>query len=308
MKGYTFKIYDSEMENEERSDYWESKMENLYFTHPEVFAQVMSHTGICSFIKHYLPDQCLVLDGGCGSNYLSKIFDTEARKIVGVDFAVNSLVRGKEIYSEAYSIGGDLNCLPFLDDSFDAILSISTAEHIESGPRLLFEETQRVLKKGGLFLCFIPTYNIEDLLINRIKCLCQRNRKGLLKLPHAESYKLYKNINEIKIEDREGFFAYWFNRRSLKEMLNETGFTIDKSFELDVLGGVSRSRIIGKFVKRFVEKSFLKMLKKTPDQKYTWTERVLLKEDIYGNKLDFLIHKLIGSLYRYAFAFVCHKK
>ena len=97
MRPFAFKVYDSDMSGEKRSDYWDKKMEEIYFTNPELLIQILSKTGACSFINQFLPEEGLVLDGGCGSNFLAKMFDTEKRKIVGLDFAMSNLLKGKDI-------------------------------------------------------------------------------------------------------------------------------------------------------------------------------------------------------------------
>jgi SAM-dependent methyltransferase len=307
IKGLALKIYDTEMSEEERSDYWDKKMKDIYFAKPELFLHVISNTGIYSFINHYLPQDGLFLDGGCGSNYMAHLFDTASRKIIGLDFAMDNLIQGKKVYSKSLSVAGDLNDLPFADKSFDAILSISTAEHLETGPMKLFEETHRVLKSGGSFLFIIPTYHLEDMAYHLLEKIKKHPKEDLKTLFFTDRLKLYKAAQNMRIEERQGFFAYWFNRKTLKNMLREAGFAIEQSFSLGVFGGAVRSRLFGRFATTFLQKTFASLLNKPIGEKTGWVEKIFVKEDFYQNRFEFFVHELFGRFYRDSFAFVCRK-
>jgi len=305
MKPFAFKVYDPNMSGEKRSDYWDKKMEELYFTHPELLIQILSKSCALSFINQFLPEEGLILDGGCGSNFLAKMLDTEKRKIVGLDFAISNLTKGKDVYQDVYAVGGDLNRLPFKDDSFDAILSASTAEHIERGPQLLFEETRRVLKDERVFLCIMPTYNLEDLIVDKVGGPFAKRNDGLRETTHMESKMLYKPVKTIEEEGRDGFFAYWFSRRSIERMLKDAGFSVEKSFSLDILGGMARSRFLGGYSRELQKKTIVSMMQRAPDIKESWFEKIFMQEEIYDCWFNRLIHNSASALYRYVLAFVC---
>lgn len=302
---HIFKVYDPNLPDNERPEYWDRKMEDLYFSDPGRFVKIISNSTVFSFLAAHIPSRGLILDGGCGSNYIANIFDTKDRRIVGLDFAAGNLMKGKEIYPEGLAVAGDLNRLPFADSSFDCVISMSSAEHLECGPRLLFEETRRVLKKGCPFLLFIPTFNIEDVIAN-IAGFLKAPQKGPLKsIPHFESDKLFRVVTETKYEEEKGFFAYWFCRRLIMDMLTTAGFDVKKCVPLDVAGGLMRSRIFRKFARRLVLNSMQRLVDMEEKTPAGLASRIFILEDIYHNRLHAMVHNLVGTFYRYGFGFVC---
>lgn len=308
IKGLTFKLYDTRMADEERSDYWDKTMQEIYFSNPEAVVRAVSCTGMYSLMEQFLPESGIFLDGGCGSNYLAKMFDTDCRKIVGIDFAINNLVKGKEVYPEAWSVAGDLNNLPFRDNTFDGVLSISTAEHVETGPTKLFQETCRVLKSGGVFLLMVPTYNAEDVFFHMMGRARGVPRDALSDIRHFHDTKLYKSVRITEQEGRKGFFAYWFNRRVVRKMLLGSGFEIKRTFPLDVMIGMTRSRIFGKYAAEYLKESLTGAMRGSVSGDMGWIYNVLIREDIFQSRLKYLLHAVIGTFYRYHLAFVCIKR
>jgi SAM-dependent methyltransferase len=88
---------------------------------------------------HALPAETMVLDAGAGLKRLP------ARNVVNLD-----------IYdypsTDILGVGQDL---PFLDDTFDAALSLAVLEHVEN-PFLCARELIRVVKPGGRIFAIIP--------------------------------------------------------------------------------------------------------------------------------------------------------
>jgi len=82
----------------------------------------------------------LVLDLGCGDQTHKSVCEKAGFCYVGLDLG----------NSEA-SILGDAHALPFADESFEFVLSISTFEHLEM-PHMAVNEVARVLVKGGTFI------------------------------------------------------------------------------------------------------------------------------------------------------------
>jgi len=81
----------------------------------------------------------LVLDCGAG------------RRPVYFDNVVNFEI----VDYETTDVRGVGEVLPFKDESFDAVLSLSVLEHVKD-PFLCAKEIARVLKKGGSLICCVP--------------------------------------------------------------------------------------------------------------------------------------------------------
>lgn len=93
-----------------------------------------------------------VLDYGCGEGkYLQLIrYLSPNARCVGVD--TQPLRSQKEF--EFHQIK-PVDRLPFLDDSFDLVISCDVLEHVQSIEHSL-NEIQRVLRPGGVFVGFVP--------------------------------------------------------------------------------------------------------------------------------------------------------
>jgi len=94
-------------------------------------------------------DSCL--DVGCGS---SRILSS-LHNVVGADVALRKL-RWARKYGKPL-VNASIFDLPFLDGSFDCVISSEVIEHIPAGEEP-FLEMRRVLKDGGLLILGTPDY------------------------------------------------------------------------------------------------------------------------------------------------------
>lgn len=100
-----------------------------------------------------------VLDIACGTGYGIAILNKQARFVIGVDVDIEAAkeARGECSENSAVLIGDGLR-LPFADESFDAVTSFETLEHLHERSRFL-GELHRVLGSGGLLLLSTPNAN-----------------------------------------------------------------------------------------------------------------------------------------------------
>lgn len=96
-----------------------------------------------------------VLEVGCGRGGGAKfLFKTYwPRSYLGVDFAKANIAFCNRVHSEnglSYKVGR-AECLDLRDSSFDTVINIESS-HCYTSPGLFFNEAQRVLKPGGMFL------------------------------------------------------------------------------------------------------------------------------------------------------------
>lgn len=91
---------------------------------------------------------------GCGTgeeSIILKDFGADDKNIIGIDLSKNSILLAKNTYPDIDFVVGDMNNLPFDDNTFDFVYS-SLAVHYSSTPNRVYNEVYRVLKKDGLFL------------------------------------------------------------------------------------------------------------------------------------------------------------
>jgi len=106
----------------------------------------------------------LVLDIGTGlGGKLPFYIESGAKAVIGIDISEQSVGIAKEYIcslglSRAVFLSvADAANLPFRDNTFDAIVSINTFEHIERVKEALLE-CYRVLKPEGIAFLFLPPY------------------------------------------------------------------------------------------------------------------------------------------------------
>jgi SAM-dependent methyltransferase len=97
-----------------------------------------------------------VLEVGCGkgggASYVTRYL--RPKKYIGVDKCDAEIKFAKRRFSEIKNLSfktADAHMLPFVDNTFDAVLNVETSHHYANMPMFL-GEVRRVLKPGGTFL------------------------------------------------------------------------------------------------------------------------------------------------------------
>ena len=105
-----------------------------------------------------------VLDAACGEGYGTALLaEAGARSAVGVDNAEEAVSHARAKYGLDYRQAG-VTELPFVDGSFDVVVSFETIEHVADPPSAL-GEFRRVLTEDGLLIVSTPnsrTYRIGN--------------------------------------------------------------------------------------------------------------------------------------------------
>ncbi len=108
--------------------------------------------GIRSLVREAageLPDNADVLDSGAGQCPYRALF--KRHRYVAIDFT-----KGESAWDySGVDVAGDLNHLPFPDQSFQAVLSTQVLEHVPE-PLTILSESFRVLKPGGTLYLSAP--------------------------------------------------------------------------------------------------------------------------------------------------------
>lgn len=135
-----------------------------------------------------------VLDVGCGFGEFAGVF-IESQIEVGVDISVEDLIRAEKQKKYLKLIAADARKLPFQNESFSTVLSVSVLEHIAK-PELSMKEIYRVLKPKGLFIFTVPTIDLNNYLFYPVFF----RRVGFPKLAdiYLRSYhRAFKHVNII---------------------------------------------------------------------------------------------------------------
>lgn len=158
-----------------------------------------------------------LLDVGCGDGSLIFKLKDKFKELYGVDVSPSRIkeaekkvkfIKDKKIN---FSIANIDEGLPFRDEMFDVVTCIAVLEHIFD-PYFAAKEFNRVLKNNGILILEVP--NIAYLKY-RIQLLFG-------KLPVTSSPYNWKEIGW------DGGHLHYFTKRSLRQLLEESGFKILK--------------------------------------------------------------------------------
>lgn len=98
-----------------------------------------------------------VLDIASGVGWGSYLMSTVAKSVMGVDLSEEAIKTSKKYYSNSnvsFELGNSKK-IPSNDNSFDAIVSFETIEHIEI-PQNFIDEVSRVAKPGAILILSTP--------------------------------------------------------------------------------------------------------------------------------------------------------
>lgn len=107
------------------------------------------------FMSAEVPPNALILDVGCGTGKGQDSF-SQFGHVFGVDYSNEALEFCKERGLTRIA-RADGEALPFLDNSFDMVVSLDTIEHVPDDHKAV-AEIMRVLKPGGTFVMNVPAY------------------------------------------------------------------------------------------------------------------------------------------------------
>jgi SAM-dependent methyltransferase len=149
-----------------------------------------------------------VLDVGCGDGTVSRLFLEAGHSVFGVDFVPDFVEQAIEKGIEAKTADVTQDGLPFPAGKMDVIYAGALIEHLYD-PEFWLRECHRVLKAEGILVLSTP--NIAS-LTSRLRMLFSRGPKFYAS---ALSWRFGGHIRV-------------FTAGTLKQLLEENGFTVDE--------------------------------------------------------------------------------
>ncbi|MFH1055310.1 MAG: methyltransferase domain-containing protein [Candidatus Altiarchaeota archaeon] len=110
-----------------------------------------------------------LLDIGCGTGFVMRKSNGKFNLIVGVDISPNMLKQT----NVGYPVCADTDYLPFKGGVFDAAASVAVLHHILDH-KSMFQEAQRVLRKGGVFY---SDHDIDSEFVKKFGWLVRLRRR-----------------------------------------------------------------------------------------------------------------------------------
>lgn len=196
-----------------------------------------------------------LLDMGCGEGYYTQyIREHTDAKVIGMDISKEGVLATQKRNKQAFNVVGSNADVPFMNHSFDGVLSIFAPYYVK--------EIQRVLKPGGYFIKVYP-------LQNHLLQLKETIYEEVFLNPEEKSIQEFTKINhievsyEIDLKSRDDIYNLftmtpYFHRTKQSDkdkLLKLANLTTQVSFGIDVyknemnsityyeLGSIPSSRI-----------------------------------------------------------------
>lgn len=222
----------------QKQSVWET---NNYYEKARLGSLDASHPGI-KLLINLAADKEEILDLGCGEGTRLSLI---SKKGIGIDISKKAIGIAKKEFPKLNFLVGDLERLPFKDNSFDLVYSAYVFEHL-TNPEKVIEEVKRVLKTNGDLVIICPNYGSP----NRASPPFKGSRTikiitGFLK----DFIYLFKRVNHlnwnrvIPISRKDSYDTDWDvtvepYSLSLEKYLKNSGFKIVKNtstweYELD---------------------------------------------------------------------------
>ena len=100
-----------------------------------------------------LPKNAKILDVGCGTGHLTKSIKDKGFDVTGMEPSANMIAFARKNFPDITFTEGISVAIPFADQSFDAIICFEVLRYMDESETLkTYQEFQRILKPGGVFL------------------------------------------------------------------------------------------------------------------------------------------------------------
>lgn len=216
IKNIKTKVSDKELFYDRFSHDWSKKINNLETNKrlKVVFGNLLKRKDIHN--KKFL-------EVGCGLGYFSNKAFKLGAKVTGVDVGSSLIKISKKLTPKAKFKIASASGLPFLDNSFDLVLSTEVIEHVGSQEKAL-KEMARVVKKGGLLVLTTPNLKFKP-LFDLLSILNIRPYHGYEKWIAQED--LAKRVSKYNMSLIKSYkFNFIFPNKFLDKLENAFPFNI----------------------------------------------------------------------------------
>jgi SAM-dependent methyltransferase len=238
------KMYQQSNHKGDTPELWEENWENNDFEQALRFCEV---DPLRPLFEKYAPPGSVMLEGGCGNGQYVAFHAARGVQVTGLDFAQTTLHRLHSRKPDLNLCAGDVAALPFRDEMFDIYYSGGVVEHFEGGPETALREARRVVRRGGIFLCSVPYFN----LLRRVM------------LPFRSNTWRRTSLEQVRAEAGNGlsFFQYVYSRSEFERKLKGAGWRVIGTQGYALLWGLYDAP----YVQKVVENRFSGAKASTPE-------------------------------------------
>jgi ubiquinone/menaquinone biosynthesis C-methylase UbiE len=215
-------MYHSNEHSGNTPEFWAEEWDQIDL--PTALKQCESDPLRTLFDKYVKTDH-LILEGGCGKGHWVTWFANRGNRVVGLDFSARTLSELADNRANLELTAGNVNALPFDDNSFDIYYSGGVVEHFEAGCGEALDEARRVIRPDGTLLLSVPYYSPL--------------RKALTPFRKREWRRLSKpEVDRTPFFDGLTYFQYLYDMDEFKAILAHHGLNTIETFGYSVTWGL----------------------------------------------------------------------
>ena len=205
-----------------------------------VFSEVANARLIDSFVRlTALGPGSRVSDLGCGSGVFTNILAERGYAAQGIDISPKLIALARHKYPKLTFIEGDVEKLPYPDNSLDGVLLSGLVHHFPD-PSRCAAETFRVLRRGGRFMAFDPNRANPFMYLYRDKSSPLYSSRGVTEnerpVVAGEVVRVFANAGFTVSTDYLGSLAYrYIASPAMRRLLPVYNFLDDILFRPDPL-------------------------------------------------------------------------
>jgi ubiquinone/menaquinone biosynthesis C-methylase UbiE len=177
-----------------------------------VFTQAANTRLIDSFVRLTgLRPGAHVADLGCGSGVFTNILAERGYDAQGIDISPKLIDLARSKYPKLTFLEGDVEKLPYADNSLDGVLLSGLVHHFPD-PSRCAAETFRVLRRGGRFMAFDPNRANPFMYLYRDKSSPLYSSRGVTEnerpVVAGQVVRVFSNAGFVVSTDYLGSLAY----------------------------------------------------------------------------------------------------
>lgn len=237
------------------SDYWENRWANSGvdedgFNNLNIYPIKYAELAINKEDK--------ILEAGCGAGRVYFHYNKQGFDIKGIEYSKIAVENILKKDSTAEVIEGSITDLPYADNSFNTILAFGLYHNIEDKKELQksFDETNRVLSKGGQLVASVRFDSLEN---NIVENIMKKRANGK---PFNKFHRCHFSLDDMKgflgagMEIEKVFYARnvsflfkydFFRKKDLKTSNFSEAKARSGGFELNLFGTVLDNFLHGIF-------------------------------------------------------------
>ena len=234
------------LRDKQNTDYWENRwassgVDEDGFKNEEIYP--------IKYAKKLVTESSKILEAGCGAGRVYFHYKKLGYDIKGIEYSQRAVSNILQKDPNADVIQGSITNLPYEDNSFNAVLAFGLYHNIEDVSELQksFEETYRVLEKGGQLVASVRFDSLEN---NMIENIVRKRAKGkTFDKFHRWHFSLndMKNLLSEKMKIEEVYtarnvsflFKYdFFRTKDLKSSSFQESEARSSGFKLNFIGSV----------------------------------------------------------------------